>query len=125
MYAIEIELSIEPTDSNRILGVNKYAKHKVFSRVKDEIAKLTTGKRPESPLEKFSIYVTRHSKRTLDYDNFIASLKPVIDGLRMAGIIKDDSWKYVHPQSLFTNQVISQEKKLVVKVVENQWPITG
>jgi Holliday junction resolvase RusA-like endonuclease len=35
----------------------------------------------------------RYAWRELDYDNLVASLKPIADGLTKAGIIKNDSFQ--------------------------------
>lgn len=99
-----------------MLGRHWRSKHEVFERVKNEIFLKTRGKTPAQPLEKFLISVTRHSKKTLDYDNFIASLKAYIDGLKLAGIIKDDSWQYI--QQINTNQVIDTKMLIKLKVEE-------
>jgi Holliday junction resolvase RusA-like endonuclease len=115
-YKLVIEIPTEATDSNKILGVNKFVKHAIFKRVKRDIAVLVHGKAPEKPLELFKISVTRHGAKCLDYDNFIASLKPFLDGLTLAKIIKDDSWKFI--RQINTDQKISTEKKLVIKVEE-------
>lgn len=115
MYSLEIELTIAATDANKILGVNKFAKHKIFEAVKREVSQRVLIK-PKEPLKKFKLSAHRYSSKTLDYDNFIGSLKPVIDGLRLAGVIYDDSWGYI--QSIATQQTISKEKKLVIKVEE-------
>lgn len=116
-YKLQIEVPVEATDSNRILGVNKFLKHKIFRAVKDTIVFKTVGIRPPTPLINFKISVIRHGARALDFDNFIASLKPYIDGLTIAGVIKDDSWKYI--KNIQTDQIISPEKKLVITVEEN------
>lgn len=116
MYFIQIEIPTQATDSNRILGVNKFVKHKLFERIKREIALLTHGKTPGKPLERFDISVTRYGAKYLDYDNFIASLKPYIDGLKLAGIIKDDNWSFI--RYIQVNQETSRDKKLIISVTE-------
>lgn len=114
-YILEIEVPTQATDSNRILGVNKYAKHAIFKKIKNEILLLTSNKKPQRPLTGFTLSITRYGKKTLDFDNLISSFKPAIDGLKMAGIIKDDSWKYI--RNIQANQVVSKtEKKLVIRV---------
>lgn len=115
-YRLTIEIPTEATDSNRILGVNKYAKHAIFEKVKKQINLLTINKAPEQPLEKFHLTITRCGTRYLDYDNLVASYKPFIDGLKLAGIIKDDSWQYI--KHIETDQELSKEKKLVITVEE-------
>lgn len=115
-YSLTIEIPTQATDSNRILGVNKYAKHEIFKRIKRDIAVLAHNRAPGKPLEKFKISVTRHGAKCLDYDNFISSLKPFLDGLTLSGVIKDDSWKYI--KQINTDQKISKEKKLIITVEE-------
>jgi Holliday junction resolvase RusA-like endonuclease len=115
-YSLELELAIYPTDANQILGVNKYLKHRVFTRVKNEIHLLTRGKAPLEPLTQFVISVTRMSPQFMDYDNLIGMLKPAIDGLKLSGIIQDDSWQYI--RHIETNQIKSKDKKLIIKVTE-------
>ncbi len=115
-YLLELELAVSPTDSNKILGRHWRSKHEVFERIKKEIFLKTRGKTPALPLEKFQLSFTRYSKKTLDYDNFVASLKAYIDGLVLAGVIKDDSWEYV--KQINTDQKISNEMLLKLRVEE-------
>ena len=117
-YSLELELAVQSTDSNKILGRHWRSKHEVFERVKSEIFLSTRGKLPAKPLENFKISVQRHSSKTLDYDNLIASLKPFIDGLRYSGIIIDDSWQYI--KNIPVDQVISKNKIIKIKVEENE-----
>ena len=53
------------------------------------------GKNPLRPFTVCAIEITRFCKRKLDYDNFVASCKPVVDGLIDGKIIADDSDKIV------------------------------
>ena len=115
-YSITIEVPTRATDSNKILGVNKFVKHKIFQEIKRHIYILTYGKTPEKPLKSFKLTIVRHGAKTLDYDNLIASFKAYIDALKLSGIIEDDSWQYI--KSIATNQVISKEKKLIILVEE-------
>jgi len=115
-YSLEIVIDIQGTDSNRILGRSHFTKHRIFSEVKSQVHFLTLGKRPSSPLIRFKISVTRLSPRFMDFDNMISSLKPAIDGLRLAKIIKDDSWEFI--KGIEVNQIKSKEKKLVIQVTE-------
>lgn len=114
MYSLTIELPIMKTDANRTKGFNRFIVHKTFKSVKDQISILTLGKRPAKPLTKFQISVKRLSPRTLDYDNLISSLKPHLDGLKLAKIIHDDSWKFI--KFINVDQELSQDKKLIIEV---------
>lgn len=126
-YILELELNIRPTDSNRILGVNKFAKNATFKKVKEEVIHKSLGKRPQTPLTLFKITAIRHSPRTLDYDNLVASLKPAIDGLKLAKVIKNDSYQYIKRDNYFLDQVKSEERKIVLIVEEicNEQNYTG
>lgn len=115
-YQLCIEVPLAATDSNKILGRNFHAKHAVFKKVKRDIEVLVYNKQPKAPLENFKISVTRYNSKTLDWDNFVASLKPFIDGLVLSKVIKDDSYQYI--KSIETFQKISSEKKLVITVTE-------
>lgn len=64
------------------------------------------GKKPAEPLQQAALHLTRYSSVEPDPDNLAASFKPVIDGLREAGIIENDrsanvalkfSWRKVPP----------------------------
>lgn len=116
MYTLEIEIPTEATDANKINRGNKFAHNAVRQKIKRDIDILCRGKKPGFPLELFKLTIVRHGTRALDYDNLISSFKAHIDGLVNAGIIKGDSWRYI--RSINTSQVISKEKKLVIKVKE-------
>lgn len=116
MYSIQIEIPTQATDANKTSRGNKFVHSAVRQKIKMDIANLTKGKRPEKPLEKFKISITRYGARTLDWDNLVASFKGHLDGLTKAGIIKGDSWKYI--RQINTDQKISTEKKLVITVEE-------
>ena len=117
-YSIELEIAIGQSDSNRILGRSWKARKGVFDRIKQEVILKTVGKRPEEPLKKFKLHFSRHSSKTLDYDNYISSLKPVIDALRYLGIIFDDNWNYINHLNMSVDQKISIERKIVIRVEE-------
>lgn len=115
-YTLELEVNLANSDSNRILGVNKFVKHKIFKQVKNDIHLLSLGKRPLVPLTSFHISAVRHSPKFLDFDNLISSLKPFIDGLTLAKVIEDDSWEFI--KNIAVDQVKSKTKKLVITVRE-------
>lgn len=55
------------------------------------VAQVCRVRRPNEPLERVAVVLTRNSASKMDFDNRVASFKPVIDGLKDAGIIKDDN----------------------------------
>lgn len=116
MYSLTFHIDLKDTDANRIKGHNRFKVHELYKGIKKEIDAITRKAKPEEPLENFKLAFTRYATRELDYDNFIASLKPYIDGLVLSGIIKDDSWKFI--KSIEIDQVKSKEKMLVIRIEE-------
>lgn len=51
--------------------------------------------RPERPLVDVELTITRYSSCPSDFDNRVAAAKPIVDGLKDAGIILDDSDKFI------------------------------
>lgn len=117
-YSLTIEIPTAATDANRTKGSNRFAHHALFKDIKNQINLMVRAKRPDRPLESFSLAITRHGARALDYDNLISSFKPYIDGLVLSGIIQNDSWKHI--KQINTDQKIGKEKKLVITVTENE-----
>lgn len=117
-YSIELEISIAPTDSNRILGVNKFAKGNIFKKVKNEVVHLVHGKGPKTPLTSFKISAERFSPQYMDLDNCYSMLKPYIDGLKLAGVILDDGWQFLNCDNYKIKQTKCKEKKIVLIVEE-------
>lgn len=63
---------------------------------------LSVGRsKPRFPLEKCHAVITRHSSKTVDFDNMVTSCKPIVDGLVDAGIMVDDSVEYFSAEYLF------------------------
>lgn len=118
IYSLEIEIDIAPTDSNRILGRNHFAKHTIFKKVKSQVNEQSLGKRPLSPLKSFRISATRFSPKFMDFDNLVSSLKPVIDGLVLAKVLTDDKWEFLNGSNYHLDQVKSKDKKIIIKVEE-------
>lgn len=120
-YALELELAIHATDANQILGVNKFKKHKTFKKVMSEVAYLCRGKEPSIPLRSFSITAHRFSQRFMDHDNFASLMKPYVDGLKLCGVIIDDSWEYIKEIPKEQTKIKRKETpKLIIKVIGNE-----
>lgn len=78
---------------------NHHARHKYNQKWYQAVMMAARGKVPPSPwpLVKLTVVVTLPPKRFRDYDGLVASLKPIVDGLRIACIIKDDNYKVTGP----------------------------
>lgn len=51
---------------------------------------LADGRVPEKPLDRVKMLCERHSTKEPDYDNLVASFKPIRDGLVEMGLLIDD-----------------------------------
>lgn len=78
------------------------------------------GKKPPSPLKRAIIVLVRHSSVEPDPDNLVASFKPILDGLRTAGIIHDDKRVNIGAPSFLWKKAPSKEGKVTVEVKETQ-----
>lgn len=92
-YRIEFELSGLPKIlANSMQGswkASHYAKKRWQERVINHVVLMRL--KPESPLLRAAISLTRFSTHRPDQDNLAGSFKPVLDGLVKAGVIADDS----------------------------------
>lgn len=85
-----------PKGTNKLLGAHFRQKHNNAVKWKRLVAMAVESLKPEKQLAKFHISATRHNYRHLDFDSCVASLKPVVDGLKGL-IIKDDTWAMTGP----------------------------
>lgn len=119
LYVLEIDIPYVETDPNQMFRLAWRGRKAKFDKIKTSVSAVTAGKRPVKPLEKFTIAVTRHASKYLDWDNYVASLKPLIDGLVMAGVIKDDNWEMIrHVELEQVKTKVGVKKRLVVRVQE-------
>lgn len=90
IYRLEIVLfGLPPTPNYRHGHWTKLMKSNAEWRKKGALSCMAQ-KRPANPLTKAKLTCTRFSTRELDYDNLVSSFKPIIDGLKDAGVIVDD-----------------------------------
>lgn len=63
-----------------------------------------------------SIAIVRHAPRTLDYDNLVGGLKPVIDAIKQLGIIADDTPAVVPHRDYRQMKVPGSQSKTVITI---------
>lgn len=61
-------------------------------KVIDQVRRECEGKKPLAPLSKANVTFVRHSSRMIDYEALVDSMRSVITGLMLAGVIVDGSW---------------------------------
>lgn len=91
----------ESDEWNRIFGFIAFAKGK-----------------PEKPIQKAKLIITRYSAVEPDPDNNAASCKPVIDALRHNGFLKDDKSKNIGVPEFKWEKVAASKGKIRVQLVE-------
>ena len=103
-FSITFKVSGKPERLNKTLQLHWGKRAVLNKRWYDIIHYAVIRKLPPKPLEKFTIKVVLFNNRHLDFDGSVGSLKPLIDGLERAGVIKDDSYKRTGPW------LVTQEK---------------
>lgn len=94
-YRLRLELPLLPKSLNKKLASNYWARNKE-NKAWDSLIHVSAGHlRPRSPLKKARVKLVRHFYRSLDFDNLIGSMKPVVDSLVSCGILSDDKWDVV------------------------------
>lgn len=51
--------------------------------------------KPDQPLDKAKVTITRHSSKCPDYDGLVSAAKALLDGLKLAKIIEDDNMNVI------------------------------
>lgn len=118
-YRLSFTLHEVPLTLNEMMGKHWRSRHNSFSLIHKLIYLQTLKYKPETPIERARVAITRYSSGTLDRDNAYFTAKPVLDGLVECGIIKDDGFNQV--KFLEVNQVKikrNEKRKLEVSLEE-------
>lgn len=92
MYILYLEIDSLPKSLNKKLRSNRFKNHRENKSWDLMIEVLCQGRKPKIALSRASISIVRHSHRFLDYDGLVGSMKPVVDALVTAKVLKDDTW---------------------------------
>lgn len=93
MYKIDLTFHSFPKSLNKALRTNRFKANAANKGWDMIVFGMVVRKRPPEPLKKARIRIVRHFYRTLDYDGLVGSMKPVVDALVSAGVLKSDSWE--------------------------------
>ena len=107
-YELKIELNELPQSLNKKLRKHWSKNHKENSLWDTLIYQKVFRQLPPTPLKRAKLRIVKHFWRTMDFDGFVGSLKPVVDALVTAGVIEDDSWKVL--QAWEVDQVFRDKK---------------
>jgi len=92
-----IEIPYLPKSLNEILRMKKFLIRKYYRECKNDTMWLVKAEKnlPKKPFKKAKMIITFifPDNRPRDFDNLIGGSKGIIDGIRRAGLIEDDSWQ--------------------------------
>lgn len=89
-YTLKFTIPELPKPINR-LGGKHWAQMKRYRDYWHQlVAAAVCGKKPREPLKRAKLTLVRYSSVQPDWDGNVSSWKPVVDGLKYAGIIEDD-----------------------------------
>ena len=117
-YTLKIELNDLPESLNKKLRKHWTKNHKENSLWDTLIYQKVFRQLPPTPLKRAKLRIVKHYWRTMDFDGFVGSLKPVVDALVTAGVIEDDSWKVL--QAWEVDQVFREKKLYPLLQIEIQ-----
>lgn len=114
-YKMDIVVQGCPESLNKVLRMH-YIKRNAYNQRWHHIIDLSTlGMKPPEPLMKAKLTLVRNAYRSLDYDNCVSSMKPIVDGLVRAFIIKDDKWPVTGPWVV--DQVFAKKDKDFIRII--------
>jgi hypothetical protein len=83
-------------------------------------AVLAAGGPPRTPLVRYRLALARFSSSEPDYDGLVRGFKVLIDGLREAGVLKDDKLSNTGPWACRWYRCKPKEGRMFVSVVEDE-----
>lgn len=94
MITLEIpRIPESPNDLRRFHWRHRYRHDQLW---KDEVRYAVLQSKPLNiPFAKAKISIDRRSRGRLDPDNLVSAMKPVIDALRHAGVIQNDTTDHI------------------------------
>lgn len=108
-YILELTIPFCPPRLDNLFRQHFQKRNKEIKKYHAMIYYAVLGKKPITPLKRCSITIVRHCSRLLDWDNVVSSMKPFIDGLVHAGVLKDDTYAITGPWSV--SQIFRSKKE--------------
>lgn len=91
VHAMIIEIPRVPSSPNYLRGKHWRVRHQESKVWNQEIYFAVRGTRPPTPYVKAKVTIDRRAARKLDPDNLHGCVKPVVDALRYARVLLDDT----------------------------------
>lgn len=83
------------------------------------LAQILISQKPEEPLTKAKVTLIRYTtkRRICDGDAIPSACKPIVDGLKIAGIIIDDKWRVIG-MPIYDQKECDKESEGIKVIVE-------
>ncbi len=120
MYTLEFKLEGLPKTTNALAGAKWQVRAQHAKRWKRAVWAKVWALRPEAPLIKAKITLTRCSSKEGDFDGIVSSFKHILDGLTEAGIIIDDKSSVIGRPEYIWQACKKGEGHIIVRVEELQ-----
>lgn len=117
-YVLEFEISGLPRLPNQLLRGHWKARHGHTKLWKRKVWRECWHKRPDKPLEKAKVTITRISTKEPDFDGLAGAGKCLLDGLVEARILSDDKSQVVGQPTYLWEKGKRGEGKVRIKVEE-------
>lgn len=115
-YSLSFEFDELPKLPNALMMKHWRTKSNEAKKWKTLVRILVGRKRPAAPLEKAELTLTRYSSVRPDFDGLVGSFKPVIDGLKVAGVIVDDKHDVIGDPTYKWEKCAPKKGKIKVEV---------
>lgn len=118
MYELEIEIKGLPKLINQLAWEHWTKKKKHNDLWKKNVALAVGLNKPEKPLEKAKLTLTRYSSREPDFDGLVSSWKSLIDSLVICGVLKDDTQKVIGQSEFLWEKTSPKNGRVRIKIME-------
>jgi hypothetical protein len=115
-YSLIFEIRGLPKTGNELLRGHWKTRTGVARTWKRRIWASCWHLKPDSPLIKAKLTLTRFSSRECDFDNLVSSFKSCIDGLVEAGILANDKRENIDQPSYLWVKAKPKQGKIHIRV---------
>ena len=117
-YHLEFSLQGLPKILSNGSHSNWRVVHALKKKWKQAVRVAVANLEPKAPLTKAKLTLIRHSSKESDFDGLVISFKPIIDGLKEAGVILDDKTSVIGQPSYSWQKAKMKQGKITVIVEE-------
>lgn len=115
-YMLEFTIDGLPKTTNQFASMHWRARHKLTTTWKRAVWARCWHKRPDTPLIKAQVTLTRSSSQVSDFDGLVSSFKCIIDGLIEAGILVGDRPSHIGQPTYLWQKAPARKGHIKVKV---------